>query len=163
MTVPDPVWHPEGLHMFDVGREAQEDRDEIVSRVARPMGNLLQAAAGFCKIGLCKVRIPPPPQVRNIPHTGRLFRDPCSLSTVFPKEHFLVLHLYLDGTQMPKSLPSPNVAKPGTAVGEKMKSTLAGYHKTPYLSWTSKSAPPPSQSALLNTLLHSLNIHWPSW
>lgn len=55
MTNPDPGWSQQGLHMFDVGEEAQEDSAEIISRVARPMGNLLQAAAGYCKDGGCKV------------------------------------------------------------------------------------------------------------
>ena len=55
MTHPDPGWHPEGFHIFDVGYEAQDDSQEIKTRVARPLGNLLQAAAGFCNEGLCKV------------------------------------------------------------------------------------------------------------
>lgn len=55
MTSPDPFWHPHGLSMFDVSGEAQGDGDDIVARVARPFGNLLQAAAGFCRNGTCKV------------------------------------------------------------------------------------------------------------
>lgn len=56
MTTPDPEWHPEGLFVFDVGAEAQADHEEIVPRVARIMGNLLQAAAGECRQGTCKVK-----------------------------------------------------------------------------------------------------------
>lgn len=41
--------------MFDVGPQAQEDHEEIVGRVARLMGNLLQATAGGCTEDPCKV------------------------------------------------------------------------------------------------------------
>lgn len=56
MTTLSPGWHHQGLHMFDVGDVAQGDGDEITDRVAKPMGNLLQAAAGFCQTGTCKVQ-----------------------------------------------------------------------------------------------------------
>ena len=56
MTAPDPLWHPQGLFMCDVGEEAQADHEDITPRVARVMGNLLEAAAGDCTQGLCKVR-----------------------------------------------------------------------------------------------------------
>ena len=56
MTAPDPLWHPQGLFMFDVGEEAQADHEDITPRVARIMGNLLEAAAGDCTQRLCKVR-----------------------------------------------------------------------------------------------------------
>ena len=55
MTNPDPMWHPKGLLHFDIGRVAQDDHQEIVPRVAGGMGNLLNACAGSCKQGLCKV------------------------------------------------------------------------------------------------------------
>ena len=55
MTNPDPGWSPDGLHMFDVGEIAQDDSEEIIARVAKPLGNLLEAAAGFCTEGTCKV------------------------------------------------------------------------------------------------------------
>lgn len=41
--------------MFDIGREGQSDHEEIISRVAKPMGRLLQAASGDCDSGTCKV------------------------------------------------------------------------------------------------------------
>ncbi len=55
MTNPDPGWSHKGLHMFDVGEEAQADSDEIISRVAIPMGNLIQATAGYCTRDDCQV------------------------------------------------------------------------------------------------------------
>jgi hypothetical protein len=55
MTDPDPLWHPRGLSMFDVGRLSQMDNQEVVPRVAKVLGNHLMAAAGGCRTGLCKV------------------------------------------------------------------------------------------------------------
>lgn len=55
MTDPDPSWHPEGLHRFDLGGIAQDDGEEIVPRVARLMGNALLAAAGGCASDPCRV------------------------------------------------------------------------------------------------------------
>ena len=57
MTTPDPTWHPDGLSMFDIGGEGQGDGDSIIDRAARPFGNLLEAAAGFCQNGTCKVSL----------------------------------------------------------------------------------------------------------
>ena len=57
MTTPDPLWHPQGLSMFDVGGIAQGDRDDIIDKVAIPFGNLLEAAAGYCQHDPCKVWI----------------------------------------------------------------------------------------------------------
>ena len=57
MTNPDPGWSSGGLHMFDVGEIAQDDSEEIISRVARPMRNLIQAAAGYCNNDDCKVKV----------------------------------------------------------------------------------------------------------
>jgi hypothetical protein len=55
MTDPDPLWHPRGLAMFDVGQISQYDGMEIAPRVARLLGVHLLAAAGDCSDGLCKV------------------------------------------------------------------------------------------------------------
>ncbi len=55
MTAPDPLWHPRGLTMFDVGRIAQRDDEPIQPKVAHVMGNLLQASAGGCLKGACRV------------------------------------------------------------------------------------------------------------
>ena len=56
MTAPDPLWHPRGLTMFDVGRIAQRDDEPIQPKIAHVMGNLIQAAAGGCLKGACRVR-----------------------------------------------------------------------------------------------------------
>ena len=56
MTAPDPRWHPRNLTMFDIGREAQSDNEGIEPRIAHAIGNMLQAIAGGCQLGLCKVR-----------------------------------------------------------------------------------------------------------
>jgi hypothetical protein len=56
MTAPDPLWHPRNLTMFDVGRIAQRDDEDINPRIAHVMGNMLQAAAGGCHNGFCRVR-----------------------------------------------------------------------------------------------------------
>lgn len=56
MTAPDPRWHPRSQTMFDVGREAQSDHEGIQPRIAHAIGNMLQAIAGGCQLGLCKVR-----------------------------------------------------------------------------------------------------------
>lgn len=55
MTAPDPLWHPRSLTMFDVGRSQQLDHEDIQPRIAHIMGNMLQALAGGCRSGLCKV------------------------------------------------------------------------------------------------------------
>ena len=55
MTTMDPLWHPDGQSMFDVGAIAQGDKDDILPRIAAVMGNLVQAAVGECQEGLCKV------------------------------------------------------------------------------------------------------------
>ena len=63
MTAPDPLWHPRGLTMFDVGRIAQRDDEPIQPKVAHVMGNLLQAAAGGCLKGACRVSASPTPSL----------------------------------------------------------------------------------------------------
>ena len=56
MTAPDPRWHPRGMAMFDVGRWQQLDHEDIQPKIAHVMGNMLQAVAGGCNSGFCKVR-----------------------------------------------------------------------------------------------------------
>jgi hypothetical protein len=92
MTDPDPLWHPRGLSMFDVGRLSQMDDQEVVPRVAKVLGNHLMAAAGGCHKGLCQVHhvwggphpvTPPPPPFTSL--TTRMqaypFAHPRSLGT----------------------------------------------------------------------------------
>ena len=56
MTDLDPLWHPRpGRSMFDIGRISQLDGETIKDRLATFMGTLLQAAAGVCSYGICKV------------------------------------------------------------------------------------------------------------
>ena len=55
MTAPDPRWHPRDMAMFDVGRWQQLDHEDIQPRIAHVMGNMLQAVAGGCNSGFCKV------------------------------------------------------------------------------------------------------------
>lgn len=55
MTAPDPRWHPRGMTMFDVGRAQQLDHEDIQPKVAHVIGNMLQAVAGGCQTGFCKV------------------------------------------------------------------------------------------------------------
>ena len=55
MTAPDPRWHPRGMTMFDVGRLQQLDHEDIQPKVAHVIGNMLQAIAGGCQTGFCKV------------------------------------------------------------------------------------------------------------
>lgn len=58
MTDPDPLWHPRGLAMFDVGQISQYDNMEIAPRVGKLMGVHLLAAAGKCADGQCQVPAP---------------------------------------------------------------------------------------------------------
>ena len=55
MSAPDIRWHPRDLSMFDVGRWQQLDHEDIQPRIAHVMGNMLQAIAGGCQSGYCKV------------------------------------------------------------------------------------------------------------
>ena len=57
MTAPDPRWHPRNMTMFDVGRVQQLDHDDIQPKIAHVIGNMLQAIAGGCQSGFCKVRL----------------------------------------------------------------------------------------------------------
>ena len=43
--------------MFDVGRWQQLDHEDIQPRIAHVMGNMLQAIAGGCQSGFCKVNL----------------------------------------------------------------------------------------------------------
>ena len=52
----DPMWHPRPERaMFDVGRASQLDGETSNARLASFMATLLQAAAGVCSGGICKV------------------------------------------------------------------------------------------------------------
>lgn len=55
MTAPDTMWHPRNKTMFDVGRLQQLDHEDIAPKIAHVMGNQLQALAGGCQSGFCKV------------------------------------------------------------------------------------------------------------
>ena len=50
----DPLWHPQGLTMFDPSPPPLNPDDFIVQKAAHVLGNLLRAAAGTC-VGLCEV------------------------------------------------------------------------------------------------------------
>ncbi len=63
MTAPDPQWHPRDMSMFDVGRWQQLDHEDIEPRIAHVMGNMLQAIAGGCQSGFCKVNLAESSQV----------------------------------------------------------------------------------------------------
>ena len=57
-TSPDPLWHPDGLTLFDASSPLLPDpisKKAIPIKVSRHLGNLLSAAVGSCK-GLCQVR-----------------------------------------------------------------------------------------------------------
>ena len=55
MTDPDPLWHPEGLTMFDPVPHPYDADEHTLPRAAHVLGNLLRHSAGACS-GLCKVR-----------------------------------------------------------------------------------------------------------
>lgn len=57
LTMPDPLWHPHGLSMFDPSPPGPQCDDDILPKAAYTLGNLLSAAAGTCT-GLCQV-LPP--------------------------------------------------------------------------------------------------------
>ena len=61
MTHPDPLWHPDGVTMFDptlrISSLPDADlraRDGVPPKLSRALGNLLSAAAGTCD-ALCQV------------------------------------------------------------------------------------------------------------
>lgn len=57
-TSPDPLWHPDGLTMFDATSPMLPDpinKRSIPTKVSRHLGNLMSAALGSCR-GLCQAR-----------------------------------------------------------------------------------------------------------
>ena len=54
LTDPDPLYHPEGLTMFDPVPSPYSPDDYIVQKAAHTLGNFLRSAAGLCT-GLCQV------------------------------------------------------------------------------------------------------------
>lgn len=60
-TSPAPLWHPDGLSLFDASSALLPDpisQQSIPIKVSRYAGNLLASIAGFCN-ALCKVRRSP--------------------------------------------------------------------------------------------------------
>ncbi len=60
-TSPDPLWHPDGLTLFDASSVMLPDPTNARSipvKVSRHLGNLLSAAVGSCR-GLCQVSFLP--------------------------------------------------------------------------------------------------------
>ena len=55
MTDPDPLWHPEGMTMFDPVPHPYDADEHTLPRAAHALGNLLRHSAGACS-GLCEVR-----------------------------------------------------------------------------------------------------------
>ena len=58
-TSPDPLWHPDGLSMFDASSSLLPDpisSKSIPIKVSRYLGNVLGSVAGFCN-ALCKVSL----------------------------------------------------------------------------------------------------------
>lgn len=58
---PDPLWHPDGLTLFDASSVMLPDpinARSIPVKVSRHLGNLMSAAAGSCQ-GLCQVWLLP--------------------------------------------------------------------------------------------------------
>ncbi len=56
-TSPDPLWHPDGLSLFDASSSLLPDpvsKSSIPIKVSRYLGNVLASMAGFCNT-LCKV------------------------------------------------------------------------------------------------------------
>ena len=66
LTSPDPLWHPQGLTMFDPSPPGPQCDDDILPKAAHTLGNLLSAAAGTCR-GLCQVNTPCPIQLPSAP------------------------------------------------------------------------------------------------
>ena len=56
MTSIDPFWHPRKQNMFDVGRIAQGEDDNIRKRLAVVLRTHLQKAAGLCLSDACQVQ-----------------------------------------------------------------------------------------------------------
>ncbi len=58
ITDPDPLYHPDGLTMFDPRPAIVDYNDPIPPGLARVTGNLLRAVAGNCD-AFCEVREAP--------------------------------------------------------------------------------------------------------
>ncbi|KAK9807756.1 hypothetical protein WJX72_008195 [[Myrmecia] bisecta] len=56
ITDPDPLYHPEGLPMFDPARPNVLHDEDFRGKIDRLVKHLLQAAIGSCK-GLCKLEV----------------------------------------------------------------------------------------------------------
>ena len=62
-TSPDPLWHPDGLSLFDASSILLPDpisagpHQSIPIKVSRHLGNLLASLGGICN-ALCQVRYP---------------------------------------------------------------------------------------------------------
>ena len=74
MVNPDPLWHPQGLTMFDTCPRGLHADTDILPKAAHTLGNLLSAAAGTCG-GLCQVRLPM--QSAAIPHAQQICWEDC--------------------------------------------------------------------------------------
>ena len=58
-TSPDPLWHPDGLSLFDASSALLPDpisKKSIPVKVSRYLGNVLASVAGFCN-ALCQVTL----------------------------------------------------------------------------------------------------------
>ncbi|BDA47330.1 hypothetical protein COCOBI_10-1760 [Coccomyxa sp. Obi] len=58
-TSPDPLWHPDGLTLFDASSVMLPDPTNAASipvKVSRHLGNLMSAAVGSCR-GLCQLEV----------------------------------------------------------------------------------------------------------
>lgn len=54
MTDPDPLYHPEGMAIFDPIPAPYGVDEHILHKASRFLGNLLRLSTGFCS-GLCEV------------------------------------------------------------------------------------------------------------
>ena len=54
---PDPLWHPQGLTMFDTCPKGLNSDADILPKAPHTLSNLLSAAAGTCG-DLCQVHMP---------------------------------------------------------------------------------------------------------
>ncbi len=86
-TSPDPLWHPDGLSIFDASSSLLPDpasKSSIPIKVSRYLGNVLASIAGFCN-ALCKVgslsAVAPqgakPGIFTDVPYIGNVWSRPC--------------------------------------------------------------------------------------
>lgn len=57
VTDPDPLYHAEGLTMFDPTPEPYDPESHTLIKAARFLGNLMRSSQGLCT-DLCKVSQP---------------------------------------------------------------------------------------------------------